>query len=187
MQISATDLIKYFAKFPDKDGVLQLFNKNVLPAPMNAEYTAVKEYIDALPDESLIPELKAYVFGMNEDVIDRIVSKTNGFYLMVEYGPVRGSIPEKTGRRDGDWKLSVIVARHFDAGQYDPVTEIVVMDKCMKYLLQIVATMEEDEYPACPLKRFNEGAIHFTPVNPTELYESIGWMMDFSETIQAIV
>lgn len=187
MQISATDLIKYFAKFPDKDGVLQLFNKNVLPTAMASEYTAVKQFIEALPTPSLIPELEALVFGLSEDVVDRIVSSTDGFFMMVEYGPVRGSVPDSTGRRDGDWKLSLIVAYHFNLGEYDPITEIVVMDKCMKYLLQIVATMEEDEYPACPLKRFNEGAIHFTPVNPTELYESIGWMMDFSETIQAIV
>ena len=187
MQLSATDLIKYFAKFPDKDGVLQLFNKNVLPAPMAAEYTAVKEYIEALPEVSIIPELEALVFGLNEDVVDRIVSSTDGFFLMVEYGPVRGSVPDKTGRRDADWKLSVVVGYHFNLGEYDPITEIVVMDKCMQYLLQIASTIETDEYEDCPLKRFNEGTIHFTPINPTELYESIGWMMDFSETIQAIV
>ena len=187
MQISVTDLIKYFAKFPNRDGVLKLFNKNVLPAPMSAEYTAVKQYIEALPEQSLIPELEALVFGLSEDVVDRIVSSTDGFFMMVEYGPVRGSVPDRTGRRDADWKLSVIVGFHFNLGEYDPITELVVMDKCMQYLLQIVEQIEEDEYPACPLKRFNEGAIHFTPINPTELYESIGWMTDFSETIQAVV
>ena len=139
MQISVTDLIKYFAKFPNRDGVLKLFNKNVLPAPMSAEYTAVKQYIEALPEQSLIPELEALVFGLSEDVVDRIVSSTDGFFMMVEYGPVRGSVPDRTGRRDADWKLSLIVGFHFNLGEYDPITEIVVMDKCMQYLLQIVA------------------------------------------------
>ncbi len=187
MQTSATALLKYFAKFPQREGLIKLFDKNVLPGTMGSAYTEIKEYVSGIETEPLIPDLETLVFGQDENFVDRIIQQTNGFFLMVEYGPMRGNSPNKTGRRDADWKLNVIIAYHFNADTFDPITETVVMDRCLGYLLQIAAQMEADEYPICPLKRFSESALHFTPVNPTELYQSIGWMMDFSETIQAIV
>lgn len=186
MQISTLDLLTYFAKYPQKTGVLQLFNRNVLPDTMGTSYANTLATIYAMPDTPLIPNLETLVFGNDESEVDRIIQLTNGFFLMVEYGPVRGSNPNTTGR-DADWKLSIIVAYHYNADTYDAVTESIVMDQCMGYLLQIAAQMEADEYPACPLRRFSESALHFTPVNPADLYQSIGWMMDFSETIQAVV
>ena len=55
MQISTEQLIKYFAAFPKKEGVLQLFDKNVLPEPMRTTYANLKQYITDLPEESIIP------------------------------------------------------------------------------------------------------------------------------------
>lgn len=187
MQISITDLLLYFAKYPRREGVLELFNRNVLPGDMGTAYTGLKTYIENMEGEALLPALEYLVFGNDETEVDRIIQLTNGFFLMVEYGPVRGNAPDRTGRRDADWKLSLIVAYHFNADTYDAVTESIVMDQCMDYLLQIAVQMEEDEYPTCPLRRFSESALHFTPINPADLYQSIGWMMDFSETIQAVV
>lgn len=187
MQISTEQLIKYFAAFPKKEGVLQLFDKNVLPEPMGTTYANLKQYITDLPEESILPQLETLVFGASEDVVDRIVSKIKGFFLMVEYGPVRGSSPEKTGRRDGDWKLSLIVGHHINMEKIDPISESILMDKCMEYLLAIASEMERNEYLECPLHRFSNSALHFSPIEPADLYQSIGWMMDFSETIQAVV
>ena len=59
------DIFLYFAKFPKKGGVLELFNQD--ESEFYPDYAPQKAEIEALETHSLVPALKEFVFGVNED------------------------------------------------------------------------------------------------------------------------
>lgn len=184
-----TDQFKYFAKFPPNDAVLKLFDDNSLN---DAGYTELLDYVNTLSNP-VLPDVSAYIFTQDENMIRTIVEKTDGYIMMVEFGPVNGSGRDKIGLRDVDFNFSVIIARHFKQRKYDPVTETIIMDKCLDMIQSVIDTMQIDDEAdeACPFLKLIAGSFDIAPLDPAGglfgLYESIGYVLSFKETTNQFV
>jgi hypothetical protein len=57
------DIFLYFAKFPKKAGVLELFNRS--ESDLYPDYALLKGEIEALEVHSSVPGIEEFVFGVN--------------------------------------------------------------------------------------------------------------------------
>jgi hypothetical protein len=70
------EIFTYFAKFPQKAGVLELFNRSA--SDLFPGYTALKTQIARLDPHSLIPGIKGFVFGIDEQSIKKRIEEISG-------------------------------------------------------------------------------------------------------------
>ena len=61
------NLLKYFARYPQKEGVASMFSNGASQFP---QYSTLLEYVKNLPDP-LMPELENLVFGQSYDDVKR--------------------------------------------------------------------------------------------------------------------
>lgn len=171
------EVIKYFAKFPDKLGVLENF-KTVSADP---KYTGLKNHITALPDP-LLPEIKDFVIGADETKVSERIRNIENYFLFLEYGPINANPPDKVRIRDIRFNLAVHVCYHSNRRNTDPMEEAVIMDNCLEKAFFIAKQMIADDNLIIPHARFVESAISFAPVEPAFLYQSIGWSLSFKKS-----
>lgn len=171
------DVIKYFAKFPDKNGVLQNFKM----VSVDPKYTGLKNYIAALPDP-LMPEIKDFVTGTNEIQVAERIRNIENYFLFVEYGPINVQSPDRVRIRDLKFNLAVHVCHHTNRRNIDPMEEAVIMDNCLEKAFTIAKQMIADDNIICPHERYVESSISFAPVEPAFLYQSIGWSLNFKKS-----
>lgn len=170
-----TDILKFFARFPAKTAIESMFSANDSGI---SDYAALKTDIIAEADE-LISDIKKFIFSQNENTIREIVDKTDGYLMMVEYGPIRTSSPNAVGVRESGFGLSVIVAHHLFTRKYDTAAEILVMDQCLTFLKQVFTEMKrvDDDEDTCHLVNWTRGNVDFSPIEPQALYQAVGWNM----------
>ena len=75
------DLFLYFAKYPSKDGVKSMATMGGSEMP---EYQQLMDALDALPEDSLVPEIEHYVYGQSIDDLKGRLDKLVGSFLLVE-------------------------------------------------------------------------------------------------------
>lgn len=86
------EIFLFFARFPDKAGVKELFSQGESNLALYDEWM---QAVDALPEDSIFPEIKHYVFGSNPQAVSERISKINDCYMLVDYGQItseRGNI-----------------------------------------------------------------------------------------------
>lgn len=173
-----SDILKFFARFPAATAIAGMFSSSSTDVPGHSE---LHDAISAASQE-LIPAIEKFIFSQNEDEIRNIVSKTDGYLMMVEYGPIKVTAPNRVGVRDSGFGLSVIVAHHLSSRKYDAASEALIMDQCLDYLKQIFVEMKrvDDDENACPLKLWTREQVDFAPIEPQMLYQAIGWNLTFS-------
>lgn len=76
------NLLKYFARYPQKEGVLSMFNNGESPYP---QYAGLMDYIKALP-EPLVPEIDNFVFGQSYEFVQKHIDSITGNYLFIDFG-----------------------------------------------------------------------------------------------------
>jgi hypothetical protein len=76
----------YFAKFPKKAGVLEMFNRD--ESELYPDYVVLKAEIEALETHSLVPGIEEFVFGVNEDSVKKRIQQLDGPYLFIDYGHI---------------------------------------------------------------------------------------------------
>ena len=173
-----TDVIKYFAKFPDKNGVLENFKQ--FSSPFDG-YTDLKNHITGLPDP-LLPEIKDFVIGTDETKVSERIRNIDNYFLFLEYGPLNVQSPDKVRIRDIRFNLAVHVCYHSNRRNTDPMEEAVIMDNCLAKAFAIAKQMISDDNIICPHERYVESAISFAPVEPAFMYQSIGWSLSFKKS-----
>ena len=83
------DLLRYFARFPQKEGVVSMFANG---SSDFVQYAELLGHVKKLP-EPIMPELENLVFGQSYDYVKKRVDNITGNYLFVDFG-------ESTSSRD---------------------------------------------------------------------------------------
>lgn len=166
-------LLKYFAKYPQKAGVLSMFanGESILP-----DYVGLITYIKNLPDP-LIPELESYVFGQSHDTVKKRVDTIAGTYLFVDFGEFTSHRDARNSITDTQ-KLAVTVATKI-SDTADMVEEaiasnitLIVLSRLRRHLISDAASGDITWMEAMSS---NHDIIPF--VSPE--FKSIGWTIMF--------
>ena len=172
-----TDVIKYFAKFPARAGVLKNFAR---AAGTIDGYADLKNYITALPSP-LMPEITELVFSTDEKAVGDRIRNIDNYFMYIEYGPITGEHPDRVRLRRVSFGLAVYVCYHANARNLDSMEEALIMDNCLQKVFDIAAQMITDDNLICPHTRFAESVLNFSPVEPLLMYQSIGWGVTFKK------
>jgi hypothetical protein len=172
------DLIKYFAKFPDRDGMMKIFSRS---AEKVAGYTELKSYIEALGDP-LVPGIKDLVVSSNEEVISTRIRNISTFFMLLEYAGISSTPPNRAYIRDSSVNLSIIVAHPANKAGLDIIEEQLIMDQALDYITTIAKQMDEDNKEMCSNRRFMPSSVSIAPVEPAMLYGCVGWALTFSKS-----
>jgi len=173
-----SNILKFFARFPAITAMEGMFSADAPEVPGHTElYADVKAAC-----LQLIPAIQKFIFSQSEDAIRAIVDKTDGYLMMVEYGPIRVSSPNAVGVRESGFGLSVIVAHHLASRKYDTASEALIMDQCLEYLKQIFDEMKrvDADEDSCPLTNWTRNNADFAPIEPQALYQAIGWNLSIT-------
>lgn len=178
-----TDIITYFAKFPAREGVLNLFASS---ADKVSGYLALKTAITNLPSP-LLPDIKQMVFSTSEIVLADKLRNMNGFFLLLEYGAVQTGSENRAGSRESAINLAVTVGHPHKANNTDSFEESLIMDQCLTLLQSIIAQMIADnEEGICHIGHFIEGSFKTAPIEPAMLYNNMGWVVNFPKNVNLL-
>jgi hypothetical protein len=168
------DTFVYFAKFPDRTGVLRSFNRET---STYTGYDAFKAEINALTVHSLIPGILDYIFGIDEATVLKKINEVKGRYMFIDYGAVTIS-RDNVNRQYHEFQLAVTVAEPIDTESIDFAEEVLLGDEMLANIKVIRDRMLADQREIPWLKDLtfpNE----ITPVFMRELNNSVGWTMMF--------
>lgn len=166
------DLLKYFAKFPHKDGVLDIFYNGTSQYP---QYLELKEYVTMLP-EALVPEIQSLVFGSSLESVKARVNKISGTYLFVDFGEFSCNRDIRNSIEDSQ-RLAVTVAVKTSSSA-DITEEAIASDMSLELLNQVRGCMLADsEQRERWLEQLSSDHT-IVPFEATDL-SSIGWTLMF--------
>lgn len=173
------DLVKYFAKFPTKEGVQKMFVRGESPLPA---YATLLAYVDALPSESVMPDIENYVVASSLEKVKGYISGFRGVqtYLMLDYGEI-SSIPDEKDSLQDNMRLAVTVACHLD-NNADLVEDNIASDITLGIVNRLRAHVMADSRNRAlghGIKNIIAGAHKIVPFESKEL-QSVGWTIAFS-------
>lgn len=171
------NIIKYFSKFPDRDGVLKNFKRSTGTLE---GYDSLKSYITAL-GEPLLSDIKDFVVSSREEVIAERIRSASSYFMLLEYAGVISSPADKAYVRESAINLSVIIAHPGNKPGLDIIDEAIIMDKALYLAVQVAKQMDLDNQDLCGNKRYLPGTVSITPIEPVMLYNCIGWSVTFSK------
>jgi hypothetical protein len=165
------DYLKYFSRFPSRDGVLNMF---VNGSSDLYEYEELKGYISDLP-EPLVPDISDYVFGQRFDDVKKRVDSLTGTYLFCDFGEIQSS-QDNIGSIQDTHKRAITVA--VKLGNNSDMVEVAIQsDRTLSLLNEVRAYMILDSRNMSWLKTISESQT-IVPFVAPEL-SSIGWSMSF--------
>lgn len=179
-----SNIIVYFAKYPHRDGVLKNFARQNPSG--KAEYDALRAEIEALPP-ALLPGIKDYVVSTNIEVLAEKIRDVKDYFLLVEYGAVQSSRPQKAANRESEFTLAVAVGKPYSKSDTDTMEESLIMDTCLGYLVQIARQMTDDNNNTCPYLQWIEGSITIQPVEPILMFGCLGWQMTVNKLANDLI
>lgn len=98
-------LFKYFAQYPQKQGVLSMFTNG---ESQYAEYAELLEYVNRLP-EPLFLDIESFVFGQSYDDVKKRIDSITGSYLFIDFGEFTSTRDSRNSISDTQ-KLAVTIA-----------------------------------------------------------------------------
>lgn len=170
------DAYIYFAKFPELAAVLKSFNAGRSDIP---GYDEFKTQIENTNPNSLIPEIKNYVFGVDEARVRKRIGGFTGYYLMVDYGEVQGILDSNNVSTDSFF-IAVTVAIPFRDEDMDDAEEILITQQAYTYLMAIKAQMRKDDRES--LTKHMKIAADADPFHAPKINNSIGWTLTLQRT-----
>lgn len=163
------DIFMFFARFPQKEGVLQMFTNGRSDL---TEYAQWMQEVQDLPDIPMFPDIKNYVFGVDrETVISRVKSFTDCF-LFVDYGQIENEIDNINNRRES-FLIAFTVAYPSSDSNNDLAERAMKADRALTLLCDIRREMIAEEKCIPWLKNFQADHI-ITPWQSEEM-PSYGW------------
>lgn len=168
-----TELFLYFARFVQKEGVLNFFNLGASPDPA---YEELKQKIEALPEHSLLG-IQDYAFGANLQAVRERVNNIHDNYLFVDFGEIDCGV-DRFNRFFDNSKLAVTVASRLTTFTGDLVTQAIAFDRNLQLISDVRNTMIRDQ-AAHPWLKDCSLSHTFVPFVSPELL-SIGWTLMFS-------
>ncbi len=168
-------LFEYFARFPERAGVISAFSngKSELPA-----YNELLDRVKNLPDNSLIPEIKQYVFGADMEMVKRRVDSVTGTYLFIDFGEIDSNRDDKNSITDSLRMAATVAAKVSDRS--DIVERAIISDITLSLInelrARIYADSGRDSTPWLQELSFKHSIVPF--ISP-EL-QSVGWSVIFT-------
>jgi hypothetical protein len=172
------DAIKYFAKFPAREGVMKCFSN---PENDIEGYAELQSYISSIEGSGIFPEITDFIVSMNEEAIAKRIKSIEGYFMYFEYANIQGTQLDQYRKRETDFKLAIIIGAHYNSRNIDNMVEAIISDKCLSLSLAIAKQMKQDDAIVCGAKRLLDGAFNLAPIPSYMLYQSIGWELSFSK------
>lgn len=172
------DILVYFAKFPAKNGVLELFNKE--SSSVFSSYASLRTEIANLATHSLVPGITQFIMGLDEKTISARIHEVSGTFLFIDYGHIT-SQRDSFDRQNDRLMIALTVATPLAKESMDLAEQVLLSDQNLDYLLQIRDLMKEDS--RCnPFVQQLSFPNEITPFYARELSDSVGWTMVFEKT-----
>ena len=170
------DQFLYFAQYPSKKGVLAMFTNGSSEFP---GYNDLVAELNALPEESRVPEIANYVYGQSFDELKQRIDKLVGSFLFVDYGEV-DMLGDGRNSYLCTQRMAVTVANKMpnraDAAEY-----MLASNATLRLLSQVHAWLLADA-EAGDIDWLSRGELDKAEIIPfvaTELH-SVGWTLMMS-------
>jgi hypothetical protein len=171
------DAFVYFAKFPAHAGVMLSFNRDTSEF---STYAAFKAEIEARAEQSIIPAITDYIFGIDEATVLKKIKSVTGIYLFVDYGALTVNV-DQVNRHTTEFQLAITVAKPIDPENMDFAEEVLLGDQLLAHIQTIRDKMLADQREVPWVKDLTFPQ-EITPVFIRELANSVGWTMMFRKT-----
>lgn len=168
------NLLKYFAQYPQKEGVISMFSNGASQSP---QYSTLLEYVKNLPDP-LMPELENLVFGQSYDDVKRRVNDITGNYLFIDFGEFSSSRDSRNSILDQQKLAATIAMKLTDSA--DMVEVAIASDVALSLLASLRKKLIQDsQSSATPwLDKISDNHDIMPFVSPE--FKSIGWTLMFN-------
>ena len=143
------------------------------------DYSVLKAEIESLESHSLVPEIEEFVFGVNEDSVNKRIKELDGPYLFINYGHIM-TIENQHKVQTDEMIISLTAVIPHKIESQDMVEQVLMADDALKMLLEIRSLMEVDSI--CPFVKQITFPTEITPFCARELSDSTGWTMAFKKT-----
>lgn len=160
-----------FARFPDHNGVMKVFNRGESSFP---GYAPLFQAASSLEENSLIPGIKDYVFASNEERARKVIDSFSDFYLLIDYGQIDAG-KDRYEIETNTFYIAATVARPISTNETDMAEEIVIPDMALNYLRQIRNYFKQADREK--LLKDLEFPMQAIPFIAPELNNSTGWTM----------
>lgn len=164
------DLFFFFARFPQKQGVLSLFNLG--RSDKIEGYDVWMQEVKNLPDTPILPDIKHYVFGVDESAVSARVRALDDYFLFVDYGQIASEL-NTIGSRLDSFYISFTVAYPIRGTSTDLIERGLQSDKALNLLAEMRRFIIQEEKCIPWLKNFSVDHI-ITPWYSKDL-PSFGW------------
>lgn len=168
------NLLKYFARFPQKAGVLSMFANGSSDFPRYAELLS---FVRELPD-AVIPGIDNFVFGQSFDHVKQRIDAITGSYLFVDYGEFTSSRTARNSIIDSQKLAATVAIKLSDSA--DIVETAIASDTTLSLLAdlrkRLILDSRSEELPWLDKMSDSHEIIPF--VSPE--FKSIGWTLMFS-------
>ncbi len=165
------ELLKYFARMPERQGVLDIFANG---RSEDEGYHELIQYIQQLP-APLVPGIRYFVFGQSLEAVKQRVNKVSGTYLFVDFGEFESSRDQRNSISDKQ-RLAVTIAKKMK-NSADIIEEVLASDRCLSLINQVRAYMLAESQNQSWLKLMSDNH-SIIPFESKEL-NSIGWTLMF--------
>lgn len=170
------DLLKYFARFPKKEGVVSMFANG---SSDFLQYAELLGYVRNLP-EPVMPGLENLVFGQSYEYVKRRVDNITGNYLFVDFGEFTSSRDTHNSILDSQKLAATIAMKVSDSA--DMVETAIASEITLSLLAELrkrlILDSRSEDLPW--LDKISAGHDIIPFVSP-EL-KSIGWTLMFSSS-----
>lgn len=171
-------LFKYFARYPQKEGVLSMFTNggsSVFP-----QYAELLAYVKELSDVPLIPEIENFVFGQSYDFVKRRVDAITGNYLFIDFGEFTSSRDVRNSISDQQKIAATVAMKMPEAAD---IIEIAIASEVTLSLLaalrkRLIQDSKSEDFSWMDKMSDKHDIIPF--VSPE--FKSIGWTLMFTST-----
>ena len=168
----------YFARYPSKSGIRAILTNGSSDFPGYADLLSA---LDALPEQSRVPEINNYVYGQSFEELQQRISRLVGSFLFVDYGEF-----DMSGDKSHSFRLTqrmaVTVAfkmpERADAGEYMLASDT-TLHLLSKVHAGLLADAEAGDVEWLSPSNFDNAEL--APFVATELH-SVGWTLMLSCT-----
>ncbi len=177
------EILKYFAKYPAKNGVLKCFTRS---NEKLSGYNTLRTYMNALPSPGLFPEIETFIFTTDSTKLENYVRNAKGYIMLIEFGQLVGSAPDSMKSVDIDWYFAVTIARAADPANTDAIEEAIISSTSLDLCVNILKQMRLDDVEICHKRQNLESDVILSPVEPAMLLNNVGWTFTFKKNLDNI-
>ena len=178
------EVIKYFGKFPTKEGVLKGFKRDDDKTP---GYLDLKSYFTTMDPHSLVPEIDDFfVFANDKDLGDNIKS-VSGWFMLLEPAGIQAQVLDDVRNRDALFTIQITIAKGINQRASDQFGEFVQQDKGLELMKRMQSIMQADDRNLCANKRWLDNAYQINPIEPYLLFQCKGWEMTINRNYSSML